>query len=184
MGSTLRPLAAALLAAAALAGLAAAPASAASPLLAPAAVCPRPALDAAAASQEQAMLCLVNYARAEFGEGTLETSPELEESARDKARDVFQCEEFSHYACGREFTYWMRETGYLGGCWRAGENLAYGSGGYGTVGSIFRAWLRSPTHRANLLTPQFVQTGIDLKVGALQGTPGVHLWTQHFGVHC
>jgi uncharacterized protein YkwD len=184
MGRTLRPLAAALFAAAALAGFGAAPALAVSPLVAPAAVCPRPALDAAAPAQEEAMLCLVNYARSQYDEGALEKSPELEESARDKARDIFQCESFSHYACGREFTYWMRETGYLGGCWRAGENLAYGSGGYGSVGSIFRAWLRSPTHRANLLTAQFVQTGIDLKVGWFEGTPGVHVWAQHFGVHC
>jgi uncharacterized protein YkwD len=183
MRRSLQSLAATLLAAA-LVALGAAPALGASPLVAPVTVCPRPALDAAAMSQEEAMLCLVNYARAQVGEQALEGSPELEESARDKARDIFQCESFSHYACGREFTYWMRETGYLGDCWRVGENLAYGSGGYGTVGSIFRAWLRSPTHRANLLTAQFAQTGIDLKVGWLEGTPGVHVWTQHFGVRC
>ncbi|HVO55110.1 MAG TPA: CAP domain-containing protein [Solirubrobacterales bacterium] len=174
----------AVLCTASFAAFGAAQASATTPLLAPATVCPRPALDAPTEAQEQSMLCLVNYARQQVGDGTLEASPQLEESARDKANDIVQCDSFSHYACGREFTYWMKETGYLSGCWRAGENLAYGEGAYGTTTSIFRAWLRSPTHRANLLGPQYVQTGIDLKVGRLEGTPGVHIWAQHFGVHC
>jgi uncharacterized protein YkwD len=165
-------------------GLGSAQALAATPLLAPATVCPKPSLAAPATTQEQAMLCLVNYAREQAGAAPLEANPELEESASDKAGDIIRCDSFSHYACGREFTYWMKETGYLSGCWRAGENLAYGEGTFGTTTSIFRAWLRSPTHRANLLGPQYVQTGIDLKVGRLEGTPGVHIWAQHFGVHC
>ncbi len=68
-------------------------------------------------------------------------------------------------------------------CWRVGENLAWGVEEEGTVGSIFRAWMRSPAHRANILG-DFEETGIDLRVGQLGGLTGVHLWTQHFGSHC
>ena len=129
------------------------------------------------------MLCLTNYARAQIGATQLEETPELEQSAADKAGDILRCDSFSHYACGREFTYWMKATGYLSAeCWRAGENLAWGAGEYGTVTSIFRAWLRSPAHRANLLG-EYTQIGINLKVGELEGTRGVHIWTQHFGAH-
>lgn len=130
------------------------------------------------------MLCLTNYARGQVGEAPLEATPQLEESAADKAADVISCDSFSHTACGREFTYWMRATGYLSTeCWRAGENLAWGAGEYGTVASIFRAWLRSPTHRANVLG-DFTQIGIDLQVGPLSGRKNVHVWAQHFGTHC
>ena len=159
-------------------------AASAAGLLAPASVCPQSRLDAPAEAQEEAMLCLANYARAQVGATQLEPDAQLEESAADKAEDIIRCDSFSHSACGREFSYWMRATGYLSvECWRAGENLAWGAGEYGTVTSIFRAWLRSPTHRENLLG-DYTQTGIDLEVGRLEGTRRVHVWAQHFGLHC
>lgn len=153
-------------------------------IVAPASTCPQVKLDAAPQAQEEAMLCLTNYAREQVGEGPLEATPQLEESAADKGADILSCNSFSHTACGREFTYWMRATGYLSTeCWRAGENLAWGAGEYGTVSSIFRAWLRSPTHRANVLG-DYSQIGINLQTGSLNGRKGVHVWTQHFGLHC
>ena len=153
-------------------------------IVAPASACPQVKLDAAPQAQEEAMLCLTNYARERVGEAPLEATAQLEESAADKGADVISCNSFSHTACGREFTYWMRATGYLSTeCWRAGENLAWGAGEYGTVSSIFRAWLRSPTHRANVLG-DYTQIGINLQVGPLNGRKGVHVWTSHFGLHC
>ena len=130
------------------------------------------------------MLCLTNFARSQYGEGQLEEIGELEESAGEKAQDILRCDSFSHSACGREFSYWIRATGYMSAqCWRVGENLAWGTGGYGSVASIFRAWLRSPEHRANILG-NFSQVGIDLSVGRLEGDSGVHVWAAHFGSHC
>lgn len=169
---------------AAVLGFAALASAATTSLVAPSSVCPQSKLDAPVEAQEQAMLCLTNYARAQAGAAQLEATAELEESAADKSDDILRCDSFSHYACGREFTYWMRQTGYLSAaCWRAGENLAWGAGDYGTVTSIFRAWLRSPEHRANLLG-EYTQIGINLRVGKLEGSRGVHVWTQHFGLHC
>jgi uncharacterized protein YkwD len=141
-------------------------------------------LDAAAAIQEQTMLCLTNLARTNAGESPLEPAPDLTASAAEKANDLLACDEFSHYACGREFTYWIREAGYLSvDCWRVGENLAWGTGEYGSVNSIFRAWMHSPEHRKNILG-DYRQIGIDLEIGSLGGLRGVHIWTQHFGTHC
>jgi uncharacterized protein YkwD len=159
-------------------------AASAAQLVAPPSACPHSPLTAPVKTQEQAMLCLVNYARTQSGEPALEETTELDESAADKAGDIISCDSFSHYACGREFTYWMRATGYLSSqCWRAGENLAWGAGEYGSVTAILRAWLRSPTHRANLLG-EFTQVGTSLRVGTLEGDAGVHIWAQHFGTHC
>lgn len=153
-------------------------------LVAPTSACPQTKLDAAPQAQQEAMLCLTNYARERVGEAALEATPQLEESAADKGADVLACDSFSHTACGREFTYWMKATGYLSvECWRAGENLAWGASEYGSVASIFRAWLRSPTHRANLLG-DYAQVGINLQIGPLDGRKNVHVWTQHFGTHC
>jgi len=153
-------------------------------LIAPVGACPQTRLDASVAAQERAMLCMTNFARESSGVVALDINATLEESARDKSHDILRCDSFSHYACGREFTYWMRATGYLSTeCWHAGENLAWGADEYGTVRSIFRAWMRSPTHRQNILG-NFTQIGIDLQTGRLEGIAGTHVWTEHFGSHC
>jgi uncharacterized protein YkwD len=161
------------------------PATASAGMVAPPATCPgQSASRASAKAQEQTMLCMVNYARQQVGEAALEPNATLAESARDKSRDIFRCESFSHYACGREFGYWMRETGYISSqCWRIGENLAWGTGSYGTVRSIFRAWMHSPEHRANILG-EYLQTGIDLRTGTLDGVSGTRVWAEHFGSNC
>ena len=141
-------------------------------------------LDAPRVTQEKAMLCRVNEVRAQYGLPALAESQPLRQSAIDKGGDLLDCNEFSHTACGREFSYWIRETGYLSSeCWRTGENLAWGVDASGTVDSILRAWMRSPTHRENILG-DFEETGLDLRVGTLGGLTGVHLWVQHFGSHC
>jgi uncharacterized protein YkwD len=160
-------------------------ASAAPRLIAPASVCPnQSALVAAPAAQEKTMLCMTNFAREQFGERPLAPAAALEESAHSKARDVLRCDEFSHYACGREFAYWIRASGYLSApCWHDGENLAWGAGDFGTVGSIFRAFMRSTTHRENILG-DFEEVGIDLAAGTLEGHAGTRVWAEHFGSHC
>jgi uncharacterized protein YkwD len=141
-------------------------------------------LDAPVAAQESTMLCLVGEARERYGLPPLTPSETLRETAVEKGGDLLRCNEFSHTACGRPFTYWIEDSGYTSvECWRVGENLAWGVGEEGTVSSIFRAWMRSPAHRANILG-DFEETGIDLRVGQLGGLTGVHLWTQHFGTHC
>jgi uncharacterized protein YkwD len=154
-------------------------------LIAPAETCPnQDSRTASAAAQEQTMLCMTNFAREQFGEAPLLPAPELEASARSKAQDVLQCDEFSHYACGREFAYWIRANGYLSTpCWRDGENLAWGTDEFGSVGSIFRALMRSTTHRENILG-DFEEVGIDLVSGRLEGRSGTRVWAQHFGSHC
>lgn len=141
-------------------------------------------LDAPIVAQESTMLCLIGEARERYGLPPLTPSTTLEGSAIAKSRDLLRCNEFSHTACGREFSFWIREGGYMSAeCWRVGENLAWGVDGQGSVASIFRAWMRSDTHRENILG-DFEETGIDLRVGQLGGLTGVHIWTQHFGSHC
>lgn len=154
-------------------------------LVAPPAVClggERPGVPAPA--QEQTMLCLVDYARQAEGLPGLTPNPALEGSAALKSRDLIACQEFSHYACGREFDYWIRASGYMSvPCWHVGENIAWGRGSLGTPRAIFITFLQSDTHRHNMLG-EYTAIGIDTRVGKLGWQGTVQIWTQHFGSQC
>ena len=141
--------------------------------------------NAPAAVQEQAMRCMTNYARRHAHRAKLVDSEELDLSAEMKSRDIVRCDSFSHFACGRDFTFWMQHVGYLtASCWRAGENIAWGSGSYGTVRSVFNAWMHSAGHRDNILSRSFDQFGVGLDIGGLDGYSNAHVWVQHFGDQC
>ena len=166
----------------------AAPSAGARPLkrlLAPVARCPGASdLEAPVEVQERAMRCLTVFARRHDGKPGLSNDGELDRSALSKSGDILRCNSFSHYACGRDFTYWMQRVGYIPArCWRAGENIAWGTGRLGSARSIFRAWLHSPGHRENILGP-YGQLGVGLRVGGLAGHGEAHVWVQHFGSHC
>lgn len=133
---------------------------------------------ASAAVQEKAVLCLVNRARRGRGLAPLAAPASLAKAADRKSGDILRCDEFSHEACGREFTYWFDRLGYRG-C-REGENIAYASGSYATPRTIFRLWMNSAGHRRNILGP-YRDVGIGLRIGTLEGTSGAHVWTQEFG---
>ena len=79
----------------------------------------------------------------------------------------------------------IRATGYIPsvGTWTVGENLAWGTGEEGSVREIFRAWMRSPGHRQNILGG-YSQIGVGVEVGTLAGRAETYVWTQHFGSHC
>jgi uncharacterized protein YkwD len=134
--------------------------------------------DASAAAQEKTMLCLVNRARASRGLGSFNAPSSLAKAAARKSADILRCDEFSHEACGREFTYWFDRVGYSG-C-REAENIAYGSGSYVTPRKIFGLWMHSAGHRRNILGPYF-DVGIGLQAGTLGDVDGAHVWTQEFG---
>jgi Cysteine-rich secretory protein family len=156
-----------------------------STLVAPPSACPNQTdLRDPAVVQERAMHCMTDFARAHDGLGALANAADLDRSAQKKSTDIVRCDSFSHEACGRQFTYWMQRSGYLAArCWRAGENIAWGTGNLASVRSIFVAWLHSPEHRANLLG-RYSSIGIALRIGNLEGHRGAHVWTQDFGSHC
>jgi uncharacterized protein YkwD len=153
-------------------------------LVAPPGACPGEGLGTSIEEREVAMRCLVNFARRHAGLHGLADSAELDRSAADKSSDILRCNSFSHFACGRDFTYWMRRVGYLSArCWRAGENLAWGPGRSGSVRSAFSLLIHSPPHRENILG-DYSEIGIGLHVGTLARARDAYVWTQHFGSHC
>jgi uncharacterized protein YkwD len=156
-------------------------------LIAPEAACPGQSDESlSVASQEATMGCMINFARSTAGVADVADVAVLDDSSAHKAIDIVQCDEFSHSACGRDFTYWFEQNGYLqpGGCQQAGENLAWGTGVLGTVRSILTAWVNSPEHLANMLAPSYDEFGVGMDVGPLNGYPDAHVWATHFGSHC
>lgn len=62
----------------------------------------------------------------------------------------------------------------------AGENLAWGNGGFAQPTAIIREWLASPEHRANLLRPGWTRIGIGVARGTFLGSGGSSVVTADF----
>ncbi|HEX6752321.1 MAG TPA: CAP domain-containing protein [Solirubrobacterales bacterium] len=140
--------------------------------------------EASTAVQLEAMRCLVNLARRDAGLASLSGSDRLDRSADAKSADILRCDDFSHFACGRDFDFWLEKVGYIPArCWRVSENIAWKGDPKTTVREIFKLLIHSPPHRANILGP-YSEIGLGLRVGNLSGHGAAQVWTQHFGSHC
>lgn len=124
---------------------------------------------------EQQMLGLHNQARTSRGLPRLCVHPALQRAARGHSADMIQRDYFSHGNVGAR----LHNYGYR---WRTyGENIAYGSGSAGAPNNIFNAWMRSSSHRPNILGRQYREIGVGAVVGTYKGTRNVTMWTADFG---
>ncbi len=132
-----------------------------SPYLAAPGVCPG-ATDPAASvrTQERAVRCLVNWARARHRQTRLSESRSLRRAAALKGRGVVACRQISHTPCGSEVTATVRRAGYAFASFA--ENLYVGSLGAASARNVVSAWLQSPGHRENILKPGFRDVGAAL----------------------
>ena len=118
----------------------------------------------------RATLCALNLERRGRGMRRLRLSKRLSRAARRHARDMARRNYFSHNSLsGASFVARIKRAGYLHGArsWRAGENIAWGTGTRATPRSTVQAWMNSPGHRANILNRRFRHIGI----GVAYGTP-------------
>ena len=119
---------------------------------------------------------LANADRQDSGAGTLAVNDKLTAAAQAKANDMATKGYFSHNGPdGREPWVWIRDAGY--DYQYAGENLAIQ---FSDSIAVERAWLASPSHRANLLNEQFSEIGIATAYGTYQGQPTTFV-VQMFG---
>lgn len=99
--------------------------------------------------------------------GELAVNPQLVAAAQAKANDMALRGYFSHVGPdGREPWAWIRDAEY--DYQYAGENLAVR---FGDSIEVERAWLASPSHRANLLDGRFTEVGIATAYGFYEGQP-------------
>jgi uncharacterized protein YkwD len=120
-----------------------------------------------------AVVCLIDRQRTRRGLPALRASRLLDHSAQGWSNYMVAHGLFSH---GANFAGRISGTGFR---WsQVGENIA---AGYGTPAAVVRAWMASPGHCRNILSPGYadVGTGVDA-AGLPGGRPGT--WTQDFAL--
>lgn len=88
----------------------------------------------------------------------------LSKAAYDKAQAIINSQKFGHNIIGEKFSHWIKESGYQYSY--IGENLAVD---FYTNEGIMKAWLKSPTHRKNILNEKFSEIGVAVVSGNLDG---------------
>jgi uncharacterized protein YkwD len=122
-----------------------------------------------------ALLGLVNTARAQAGVGPLTLNPALMVSAQGHSNDMAAKNFFSHTGSdGRSPAQRVSAAGYS---WHiVGENIA--QTWQVNSGEVFGLWMNSPGHRENILNGGFQHMG----VGVATGSDGKVYYTQDFGM--
>lgn len=108
----------------------------------------------------------INQQRLEAGLPALKLNDKLSDAARRKASDMFASDYWAHVNPdnGREPWYFFDAVNYD---YRyAGENLARD---FSTTGLLIKAWINSPTHRENIVSTRYRETGIAVVNGVLNG---------------
>lgn len=126
------------------------------------------------------VLTLTNDYRRQYGLAPLRLNPLLSAIAQSHSQDMAHNDFFDHRSSNGSTVFdRFLQGGY--GYRSGGENIA---AGFSTPKSVVNAWIRSPGHRANLLTPFFQEMGVGFV--HLPSDPGKiklrYYWTQDFGV--
>lgn len=124
----------------------------------------------------QDLLKDTNLEREANGLPPLVLNADLTKAAQMKAKDMFAKDYWAHVSPdGTTPWVWIRDSGY--NYLYAGENLARG---FSTSGDVTTAWMNSPEHRANLLSPNYTDIGFAVQSGTLTGSETT-LVVQEFG---
>jgi uncharacterized protein YkwD len=135
---------------------------------------PTTALASGLTRSEASLLRTMNQVRAQHGLAPLRYDSRLERAARAHSREMVSTNTFAHGAFGSRMLQ-FNVTGSL-----VGENLAWGTGPFGTTSGFVKSWLASPEHRANLLRPSFRRVGVGELVSSFRGYRGARVVTADF----
>jgi len=123
------------------------------------------------------IISLTNQQRQNQGLDLLKLNPSLSESAVRKAGDMFAFNYWSHNSpSGRTPWDFFKEVSYEYKI--AGENLAKD---FYDNESVVRAWMKSPSHKENILNPKYQEIGIAVVNGTINGMQTT-LVVQHFAL--
>ena len=114
--------------------------------------------------ESQKIIHLTNELRSQQGVDFLRENELLNHAAYSKAEDMIYQEYFAHIGPNQlKIGDWLKQNNYQ--YLVAGENLAMGfSGAEETV----NAWIKSPTHYANLIDPLYQEIGVGMVSGPFQ----------------
>jgi hypothetical protein len=122
------------------------------------------------------VIALTNGERSANNLGTLTQNTALTAAAQAKADDMALNGYFSHVGPdGKEPWAWVKAAGY--NYQYAGENLAVR---FNDSSEVVNAWMASPTHRANIVKPQYTEIGVGVAQGQFRGESATYV-VQYFG---
>jgi hypothetical protein len=118
---------------------------------------------------------MTNIQRTNNNLSPLHYNASLSKSAAAKAQDMFANNYWAHYSPqGRSPWDFFKDQSYQYSI--AGENLAKD---FYDTDSMIKAWMNSPTHKANIVNPKYKEIGIGVVNGVLNGVKTT-LVVQHF----
>jgi uncharacterized protein YkwD len=120
------------------------------------------------ASVDTAIVQRINAVRAEHGLQPLRLTAALDRAATDHCREMIAGGGLTHADAAGSLGQRLRR--YVAAS-TFGETIAWMP--TGRAGTVVRAWLNSPPHRAVLLSPQFGRVGIGELSGSMGGRRGV-----------
>ncbi|MBT6690821.1 CAP domain-containing protein [Candidatus Parcubacteria bacterium] len=127
-------------------------------------------------TQSKKIVALTNNIRTNLNIHTLQESPVLQTAALAKAQDMMINEYFAHTSPdNRSLKNWLFDADYSFRV--AGENLALG---FSNPEDVVNAWVKSPTHYANMVDTDFTEIGVAMVSGNYQGYD-TSLAAQYFG---
>lgn len=113
----------------------------------------------------QQLLILTNQQRQNNNLASLTDNSELDQAAANKAADMFSKDYWAHNAPdGTTPWVFIKSSGY--NYIYAGENLARG---FNSAPDVINAWMNSPEHRQNVLSPNYQNVGFAVATGKLSG---------------
>lgn len=125
---------------------------------------------------QKQLIELTNKEREKKGLNRLKENKKLNQAAYKKGLNMFEENYWAHYSpTGKDPWGFFSTEGYKFAY--AGENLARN---FYTSEEVITAWLDSPTHRDNLLNPNYQEIGIAVLEGELKGQKTI-LIVQEFG---
>ena len=118
-------------------------------------------------TKEMKVVSLINQIRADAGLAELTVKPSLVRAARAHSAEMGAKQYFGHDSLnGDSFAKRLVNHGYVKDgyrVWKAGENVAWGSGLFSTPEIVVDNGMHSDGHRAVILTKSFRNIGIGVK---------------------
>ena len=128
-------------------------------------------------SSESRVLVLLDHIRVQHGLPGFVASRALRGAAREHSADMLAHGYFAHNAPGDPFDSRIRR--YLASP-LVGENIAWGTGSYGTPAGLVSLWMHSPEHRHIILMPSLHRIGLGIATGSFQGSRDAVMATADF----
>lgn len=141
---------------------------------------------AAVTSKDQAeatlIVKLINRQRVKYHLAPFKRDPALDRLAVEHSLDMKAKDYFEHDAPASAGGITFAERFHSIHPRRAlgEENIAWGTGPFGSASGLVASWMASPGHRANILNPAARRIGVGIVRGRFQGQPIAVIGTQDF----